>query len=212
VTEAADDHPQIEVVPPTPEHRDGLCELFSRVTNGCYCGWWHHQGDDYEWQARCNLEPELNREAFVTDLEGGGPRASGMVASLEGVVVGWLKLAPATDMGKLYGRRVYRTLRCFEGERARVYVVGCIVVHPDHRRRGVAHALLNGAIEWARQRGAEAIEATPRRAREALRDDELWMGPPAIFDRAGFRRIDDGPDPYPVLRLELSDDVDREGA
>lgn len=193
-----------DVTVATTVHREGLCALLSRASNGCYCGWWHHEGDDYAWQARCNLEPEQNREAFVAALEEGQSRATGVVALVGGRVVGWLKLAPAAAMGKLYGRRVYRTLSCFGGDRAGVFVVGCLLVDPDHRRRGVAHALLEGAIDLARRRGATAVEAMPRRAREAVRDDELWMGPPSIYDAAGFVRVDDGPDPYPVLRLELT--------
>ena len=43
--------------------------------------------------------------------------------------VGWLKVAPAATMSKLYGRRVYRTLSCFEGDRASVGVIG----HVDQR-------------------------------------------------------------------------------
>ena len=192
----------VRVAPASDEHREGLLALLGEVSNGCFCGWWHHDGDDYEWQARCNLEPDLNRKTFGEALAAGDDRARGVVALDGDRLVGWLKLAPATRMGKLYGRRVYRTLSCFDGDRDGIYVIGCVMVAPDRRRQGIAHALVRGAVEIARGWGARAIEATPRRPREAVRDDEHWLGPPSVFEEAGFAEID-GPEPYPVMRIEL---------
>jgi GNAT superfamily N-acetyltransferase len=171
-------------------------------SRGCFCGWWHHDGDDYAWQARCNLEPEANQRALEHAIDQGEPRASGVVACHDDRVLGWLKLAPAAQMGKLVARRVYRTLSCFDGDRSDIWVIGCMLVHPDHRRSGIGGRLVAGAVELARAKGGRAIEAMPRRAREAVRDDELWMGPPTALEQAGFVQID-GPDPYPVMRLEL---------
>jgi GNAT superfamily N-acetyltransferase len=34
-----------------------------------------------------------------------------------------------------------------------------VFVHPDHRNRGVATALVSRAREWARERGADAVHA-----------------------------------------------------
>lgn len=194
---------EVRCVPVAPEHAAGLRALLGEVSNGCYCRWWHFEGEDYDWTARCNLEPERNAAAMTEALEARSATAAGLVALAEGEVIGWLKLAPAASMTKLYGRRVYRTLSCFDGDRSGVMVVGCMAVAPRHRRSGVAGALLRAAIDWARSQGATTLEATPRRAQQAVRDDELWMGPPNLFDEAGFVRVDDGPDAYPVLRLTL---------
>lgn len=194
---------EILCVPIAPEHEAGLRALLGEVSNGCYCRWWHFDGEDYDWTARCNLEPERNANAMSEALRAQSPTAAGVVALCGDEVVGWLKLAPAAAMTKLYGRRVYRTLSCFDGDRSEVLVIGCMAVAPGRRRQGVAGSMLATAIDWARSRGAAALEATPRRAQHAVRDDELWMGPPSIFDEAGFLRVDDGPEAYPVLRLTL---------
>jgi GNAT superfamily N-acetyltransferase len=77
-----------------------------------------------------------------------------------------------------------------------------MLVHPRERRRGVGRALLAGAVTAARERGAVAVEALPRGGAGPFRDDEVWLGPRALFDELGFVAIG-GPDPYPVLRLEL---------
>jgi GNAT superfamily N-acetyltransferase len=187
------------------EHTDGLATLFGRASNGCFCRWWHFSGDDYAWQARCNLEPDLNRAEQVEAVAASRDDATGIVAldASTAELVGWLKLCPAPVIPKLYGRRVYRSLSCFDGDRSSVLVVGCMLVAPELRRRGVATVLIRGALDAARRRGARAVEALPRHSSEPLRDDELWTGPVSTFLAAGFVRVD-GPDPYPVLRHELA--------
>jgi len=125
----------------------------------------------------------------------------GVVALGGNDVVGWLKLAPAAAVPKLYAQRVYRRLPCFDGPRDGVLTVGCLLVDPAWRRRGVARALVHGAIAFARAEGARALEAFPRRADE-LRDEEAFTGPFSLFVEAGFQIVHDF-QPYPVLRLDL---------
>jgi GNAT superfamily N-acetyltransferase len=74
------------------------------------------------------------------------------------------------------------------------------------RERGAGAALLDAAIAFAKSAGASALEAFPRKAPSEgdarLRADEVWMGPEALYERAGFRPVSDFR-PYPVLRLHL---------
>jgi GNAT superfamily N-acetyltransferase len=188
-------------------HREGLLELMQTASSGCYCRFWHFRGIDLDWQERCNLRPADNRAELEAALAAGAPEARGVVAVEGDRLLGWLKLCPADAMPKLLERRVYRSLPALRGDRSGVWLVGCLLVHADARRRGVARALVAGAVEAARALGARAVEAVPRRSTEPLRDDELWLGPPSVFERAGFVRVD-GPDPYPLLRLELADAPD----
>ncbi len=128
-----------------------------------------------------------------------------MVARSGADVVGWLKVAPAAAMKKAYDRKLYRALPCFAGERAGVFLVGCALVHPEHRRRGLATALVAGAVRLAPQLwGARALEALPRRPREAVSDEELWTGPMGAYAASGFVEVY-GEGQYPVLRRELGE-------
>jgi GNAT superfamily N-acetyltransferase len=187
-----------------PRHIEGLLTLMAQSSRGCFCRWWHFEGDDYAWQERCNRAPADNRAQLEHALRERSDEALGVVAvDDDGTVCGWLKLTAAKRIPKLYGRRLYRTLPCFDGDRTGVYVVSCMLVHPDARKQGVARALAAEAVEVAKSLGARALEALPRRPLEPVRDDELWTGPAAVFIEAGFTQVD-GPDPYPVLRLELA--------
>ena len=177
-----------------------LGDLFERVGSACFCSYFHFEGDKNAWQARLAFEPEANRHELAERV--GRPFLSGLVALLpSGNVIGWMKLEPASGLPKLYAQRPYRALPCFEGDRSDVFCVGCFLVDPAYRRTGVARSLLRRGVELARERGARAVEAFPRRA-EGVRDEELFTGPLTLFTSEGFGIVSEQSQ-YPVLRRVL---------
>lgn len=184
-------------------HRERLPALFERADCACYCRYWHFAGTSNDWALRMATAPEQNRRALEAAIDAGSLEASGLVALADagGEVVGWMKLAPAASLPKLYAQRLYRGLPCFEGGREHVWAIGCLLVDPGWRRAGVARALIGAGVELARARGAAAIEAFPRRA-DLLRPDEMWTGPFSALAEHGFEIVHDFR-PYPVLRRKL---------
>jgi GNAT superfamily N-acetyltransferase len=187
------------------EHADGLLALFEGAGSGCFCNYWHFEGDKNAWLERCYLRPEENRAALVARLA--APELCGVVASSAQGVCGWLKVTRWQNVARLYEQRIYRSLPHFQGPPAArddVYAVACLYVAEAERGNGVARSLLSAAIAAARDAGASALEAFPRGTPdgERLRADAVWMGPEALFLDAGFEAISDFR-PYPVLRLHL---------
>jgi GNAT superfamily N-acetyltransferase len=179
---------------------EALAELFDRAGSSCFCSYFHFEGDKNAWLARLAHEPEQNRRELAERAR--TPSLRGVVAKLDDArVVGWMKLEPALALPKLYAQRTYKGLPIFTGERAHVWTIGCFLVDPDFRRRGVARALLEKGIELARSAGARALEAFPRRA-EGVMDEQLFTGPLALFESAGFAVVHDQAQ-YPVLRRDL---------
>jgi GNAT superfamily N-acetyltransferase len=176
--------------------------LFERCEVSCHCRYWHFTGDKNAWLERCAFSPQENAREFAESLRESSELQGVVARKRDGSeVVGWMKLTPVARVEKLYAQRLYKGLPCFGGNREGVYAIGCFLVDPSVRRRGVSHRLLSAGIELARQAGAVAIEAFPRRA-ELLADEELWTGPFSAFTRAGFAIAHDFA-PYPVLRLAL---------
>lgn len=195
--------PVFTVVAAAPEHADALARLFQADASPCYCRYWHFEGERNDWLARCAFSPDANEAEMREALASGSPDAKGLVAvTPEGEVIGWMKLSPASSVRKLYDQRIYRGLPCFEGDRSGVFTIGCFLVHPAHRRRGIARALLEKAIDLAPSWGARVLEAFPRRISEAAHDAELMLGPHGIFLENGFQCVHEI-GPYPVLRREL---------
>jgi GNAT superfamily N-acetyltransferase len=185
-----------------PEHAAGLGALFEAAGVSCYCRFWHFEGTNNAWLLQCATAAGENRAALEAGLAAGSDEARGVVARSGSGIVGWLKVAPVVVMKKAYDRRLYKGLPCFAGDREGVFLVGCALVHPEHRRRGVATALVAGAVLLAPAWGARALEALPRRPREAVSDEELWTGPMGAYARNGFVEVH-AFEPYPVLRREL---------
>jgi GNAT superfamily N-acetyltransferase len=177
-----------------------LAGLFDRVGSSCFCRYFQFEGDKNAWLARLAHEPDVNRRELLAHAR--DPVLTGVVATLpDRTAIGWMKLEAATSLPKLYAQRTYRALPCFAGPRAGVLTVGCFLVDPEWRRRGVARALLRAGLELARAEHLSAVEAFPRRA-EGVDPEQLFTGPLSLFATEGFEIVSDQTQ-YPVLRLVL---------
>jgi GNAT superfamily N-acetyltransferase len=65
-------------------------------------------------------------------------------------------------------------------------------VRPGHRGKGIAHSLVDGAVEFARSSGAPAIEGYPvDNDGEKVDLTMAYVGTRNIFERAGFVKAAD---------------------
>jgi GNAT superfamily N-acetyltransferase len=193
----------VAFAPADVEHVRGLAELFEACHCACHCRYWHFTGDKNAWLARTSLEPGVNRREFFGAVAARSDQARGVVAFDEASeVVGWVKLAPAASLPKLYDQRFYRGLPSLQGPREGVLTVGCVLVHPAARRKGVARAMAAALPQVARAQGARSVEAMPYVAEGDQSDEMLWTGPYGALLEAGFK-VAEGSFPYPILRLDL---------
>ena len=90
-----------------------------------------------------------------------------------------------------------------------VWSVWCIRVRPGHRGKGISGALLDGAVAYARSKGAPAIEGYPVDNRGKKVDLTMaYVGTRKLFEDAGFTKAADtsavsGGFPRVLMRLEL---------
>ena len=110
--------------------------------------------------------------------------------------VGWVSLGPRDDYAKL---RTSPVMRPVDGQS--VWSIVCFVVPTEHRRRGVAVALLRGAIEYARQHGVRTLEAYPVDLAQVPSSQSLWFGTMAMYEAAGFHEVARRKPGRPVVRL-----------
>ncbi|MGH6891003.1 MAG: GNAT family N-acetyltransferase [Dongiaceae bacterium] len=165
----------------TPADAGAITQLFGAngACGGCWCMHWRVEKGGATWAA-CKGEP--NRRAFLRLLKQG--RAQGALAFAEDRPVGWCNFGLREEFPRLARSRVLGYTAT-----PKTWSINCFFIAPGWRRRGVAGALLEAAIDAAFARGATALEAypTPQRPGQKLAAAFAWTGTRSLFAKAGFR-------------------------
>jgi GNAT superfamily N-acetyltransferase len=163
------------------------------------------------WCLTYRIPSKLNRELrgaergeFVAELCRHLP-PPGVLAYDEGTPVGWAGVAPRADLNS-FARANSKIPRVDE---LPVWTVWCFRTRAGNRGRGIAHALLAGAVDFARSYDAPAIEGYPvDNGTEKVDLTMGYVGTMSLFERAGFTKVSDTEsvlDGFPrvLMRLDL---------
>jgi GNAT superfamily N-acetyltransferase len=116
-------------------------------------------------------------------------RTSGLVAYLDGDPVGWCAVESRNAYeGLVRNARVPWDGRNEDKTAAGVWAVTCVFTRAGFRKRGISTALVLAAVQFARERGADAIEAYPITTKDVI-SEELHVGTIGLFARAGFAEV-----------------------
>lgn len=162
-----------------PDGFADIADLFgpNGANSGCWCTWWRLSNKD--WQAAGRTERRSRLEGAVRDGE-----PVGLLAYEDSRPVGWVAVAPRAAYPRLVASR---TLGPADPDEPGVWSVSCFFIHRDRRRSGVAHALLTGAVGYARQHRASTVEGYPVDTTGVKRaSGDLFTGTVGLFTRAGF--------------------------
>ncbi len=114
---------------------------------------------------------------------------SGLLAYLDGEPVGWCAVEPRTAYeGLVRNNRVPWAGRAEDKTDGRVWAVTCFFIRVGFRKRGISRALARAAVDFARERGARAIEGYPMTTKNAILE-ELHVGTEGVFAAAGFTEV-----------------------
>ncbi|MER6346173.1 GNAT family N-acetyltransferase [Streptomyces sp. NPDC001595] len=168
----------------------------SPTANVCWC---------LSYRIPSKLNNELRgpaRGEYVAGLCHADP-APGVLAYDGDEPVGWAAVAPRAETSFARNRKIPHV------DDLAVWCVWCIRVRPGHRKQGISHALIAGAVDFARAHGAPAIEAYPLDNGDAKVDLTMaYPGLRANFERAGFTHAADTTSvlsghPRILMRLDL---------
>ncbi len=172
---------RIEVRPAGPSRWPDLVAVMAEEGDqaSCWCQFFRLRGQAWESSTR-----QTNRAAMREQV-GDQPLPPGLIAYLDGEPVGWCAVAPKKDYPRILASRL--TGAELDG----VWSVSCLVVLRDHRRRGIARAMVDAAVEFARDRGARLLEGYPvdTERRPQVRAEELYHGSVGLFAGAGFSEV-----------------------
>jgi GNAT superfamily N-acetyltransferase len=189
----------IEVVPATSRRFDDVAAVIgpkSPTASVCWC--LSHRLDA---KTHTSLVGPARGE-YVRELCN-RPVAPGVLAYEDGVVAGWAAVAPRAELP------FARSTKIPHVDDLPVWSAWCIRVKPGHRKRGISHALLEGAVAYAREQGAPAVEGYPvDNEGEKVDLTMAYVGTRKLFEGAGFTKAADtdavsGGFPRVLMRLAL---------
>ncbi len=131
-------------------------------------------------------------------------RAPGLIAYRGGSAVGWVSLGPREDYDRLEHSRLLGRL-----DERPVWSIVCFVVAKSARGEGIALALLDAAIAYAREHGATLLEAYPvDTGGTRIHSAYAYRGTLSMFERAGFevvarRRLNPKTPSWPIVRRRI---------
>lgn len=118
--------------------------------------------------------------------------------------VGWAAVEPRPAYPRVLAGRMVPGSAHPDPDDAGIWAITCFVVRVGFRRRGIAAALLEGAVDEARRGGALAVEAYPVDTGGAkVSSADLYHGPLSAFEAAGFEITGRPSEGRAVVRLEL---------
>jgi GNAT superfamily N-acetyltransferase len=189
---------KLRIEPLTSDRWGDLVELFERpgasIARGCYCMFYRRSGK-HDVPAGMTYS-EANKRALKSLVDRGV--VPGLIGYENDRPIGWVSLGPREDYARLKRSPVMKPV-----DERPVWSIICFVVDPKTRHRGVAEAMLKGAVTWARKQGATLLEAYPCDKPAKAADDSMWFGAKSMFDRAGFIEVARRKPTRPVMRKSV---------
>ena len=168
----------IVVVPATPDRWDDVLTLMGDTDVGCWC-----QAPRGRVASGRNAPPGVRRAALKDQL--GEDPPAGLVAYVGDEVAGWIGFGPRPLLPRLERSR---TIPKVDDEP--VWAILCFRIRTGYRRKGVARALLDALVTYARDHGAPGLEAYPiDAAGERLDVSFSYVGFVSMFEKAGFEVV-----------------------
>jgi GNAT superfamily N-acetyltransferase len=166
-------------VPATPDRwADVETILGGNGDRGCWCQAPRGFASGYGKRA-----PGERRDLLRRQLADDPP--AGMLAYVDGEPAGWCGFAPRPALPRLERSRTIPKI-----DDVPVWSILCFNIRVGYRRTGVAAALLDGLIDYARRSGAPGLEAYPVDPEGSRVDVSFgYVGFTGMFERRGFRRV-----------------------
>lgn len=190
--------PAITVAPAAQDRFDDAQHALTGGGDGaaCQCQWWLLTSKEFSATTRAERTEMLR-------IELGGAPVPALVAYVDGVAAGWVRVGPRANQPRLARTRVVAASPRPWTE-TDVWAVTCFVVRREYRRQGLAAALLAAAVDHARANGARIVEGYPiDTAVRAANVNSLYVGTLALFRAAGFREVARPKENRVVMELDL---------
>jgi len=203
---------RLTVVPASEASWDDLAAIFGTTNAGqCQCQRFKVRGCIWRDSTQEDRTGMLREQTGCDDPN--AATTSGLVGYLDDEPVGWVAVEPRTAYFKLRTSRVPWTGRDEDKDDDGIWAVTCFVVRKGYRGRGLTYPLARATVDFARERGARALEAYPMITHpgKEITWGEVHVGARQVLEEAGFVEVSRPTVRRVVMRIDFErvDDVRR---
>lgn len=199
------DEPTLTIRPANEASWDDVQAVFGTRGAAARCQCQRQVLGDHDWYPMSVEERAalLHEQTNVGDPD--ATETCGLVAYLGDEPVGWVAVSRRTTYRRYLGSNVPWAGRHEDRTDDSVWSVTCFVVRTGFRDQGLCYELAHAAVEFARERGAAAVEGYPIVAKPGQRViwDEASVGTPAVFAAAGLQQVSSPTVRRRVMRVDF---------
>jgi GNAT superfamily N-acetyltransferase len=176
---------ELEIHPLTARRLPDLATLFGQGGDPkwCWCTFYRRSGRYWNNSTAASNRAEMEDETRRRNRR--DKRAPGLIAYRGGEPVGWVSVGPRGDYERIERSKVLAPI-----DDKPVWSIVCFVVARQVRGQGVASALLDAAMDYAREHGATLLEAYPvDTGGERISSASVFKGTLTMFERARFEVV-----------------------
>ncbi len=166
-----------ETQPLTTARLDDFADVVNPNRRATHCWCLSHRLPGRE------VEALGGREAAMRVLAGRRTRP-GVIGYHDGVPVGWCSISPRSEIPRLTASALIRPI-----DDVAVWSIICVVIRGGRRRQGLTRPLLEGAVGYAADHGAPAVEAYPVDPPGRMDLTMAFVGTRAMFEAVGFEVV-----------------------
>jgi GNAT superfamily N-acetyltransferase len=200
---------QLTIVPANKASWDDLVAIFGTADYPGRCQCQRFKVPGWIWRDSTQEERIAMFRAQTACDEPDAPATSGLVLYVDGEPAGWVAVEPRTAYPKLRTSRIPWSGRDEDKNDDGIWAVTCFAVRKGYRGRGLTYPLAGATIDFARDRGARALEAYPMITQpgKEITWGEVHVGTRQVFEHAGFEEVS-----HPtVRRVVMRVDFEHEG-
>jgi len=184
----------ISVVPANEASWEDIKAVFGTHGEAAGCQVQRFKTRATDWDGRDQVPLEVRANRLRQQTQCGHPESrttSGLVAYINGKPAGWCAVEPRTAYIRLQKKPLVWAGRSENKADESVWAVTCLITRAGLRKLGLTYALARVAVDFARKRGARAIEGYPMITKpgEDITWGELHVGSRNVFVAAGFKQV-----------------------
>jgi GNAT superfamily N-acetyltransferase len=163
----------------TPDKWNDFEQLFGThgAYGGCWCMFWRHPRKHFGEGCKSQNKQDMKSLVFSWTIPGS-------FAYADSLAVGWCSIASREDFSSMERSRTLKRM-----DDRSVWSIVCFFVQKDFHGKGMMGELIQEAIEYAKQKGAQIIEDYPDIPERKRPPVEMYMGSLNTFLTAGFYQV-----------------------